>query len=279
MSIETINKVLQPLPGYSGNPQAENGHTRIANELLEAILIADFSKRQQKIILAIIRKTYGYNKTSDDMTVSQLALLTGIAAPHVSTTIKELIASSVVIAGSGRYGKTLSINKLYDQWGVTKTVTVTKTVMTETVTPSYQNGNYELPKQSFGVTKTVHTKDNPKRQLQKTISKDKPTSVPQEIWDDWTALRKAKKAPITPTAVKGIEREAAIAGLTLADALQTCCANGWQGFKAAWVVKNNSQPKNMGKADRFNSAMDRVFGKEKEIEHERDITAIAERMD
>ena len=54
-------------------PQLEDGHTRIANELLDAIIAFDFSKRQQKIVLQVIRKTYGFNKKVDDMTVSQIA--------------------------------------------------------------------------------------------------------------------------------------------------------------------------------------------------------------
>ena len=269
-------EVRQPLPGYNGNPQAEEGHTRIANELLEAILLADLSKRQQKVILAIIRKTYGYNKTCDDITVSQLSLLTGMAAPHVSTTIKELMAANIVSAESGRYGKILSINKKYDEWKVTKTVTITKTVITKTVTENYQNGNSELPKRSFGVTKTVHTKDNPKRQLQKTIPIDKPIDVPSEIWADWTELRKVKKAPITITAIKGIEREAGLAGISLAEALQTCCANGWQGFKAAWVNKKTGQPAKQNNADRYLSS----WGiDEQETRNERDITGTSKRLD
>jgi len=44
------------------SPQLEKGHTRIANELLEEITIYPFTKAQLKVILVVIRKTYGWRK-------------------------------------------------------------------------------------------------------------------------------------------------------------------------------------------------------------------------
>jgi hypothetical protein len=58
--------------------------------------------------------------------------------------------------------------------------------------------------------------------------------VPSEVIRDFKALRARKKAPITETAMAGIKREAAKAGLSLAAALSMCCERGWTGFKADW---------------------------------------------
>jgi hypothetical protein len=55
---------------------------------------------------------------------------------------------------------------------------------------------------------------------------------------DWLAHRKAKKAAPTETAIKGIIREAGLAGWTLEQALREMCSRGWTGFKAEWVAKN-----------------------------------------
>lgn len=63
----------------------------------------------------------------------------------------------------------------------------------------------------------------------------KPESVSDLVWTDFIALRKSKKAPLTETALSGIENEAAKAGFSLEDALKECCARGWQAFKADWV--------------------------------------------
>lgn len=59
--------------------------------------------------------------------------------------------------------------------------------------------------------------------------------VDPKVIRDFVAIRKAKKAPITETAVAGIKREADKAGMTLGDALAMCCERGWSGFKADWA--------------------------------------------
>ncbi len=68
----------------------------------------------------------------------------------------------------------------------------------------------------------------------------KPEGVSDSVWSDFLAIRKAKRAPLTATALEGIEREATKAGMNLADVLALCCTRGWQGFKAEWVA--NAKP-------------------------------------
>lgn len=64
---------------------------------------------------------------------------------------------------------------------------------------------------------------------------DKPADVPDSVWLDFLAIRKAKRAPLTDTALAGIEKQARAAGMDLAAALAMCCERGWQGFDAGWV--------------------------------------------
>lgn len=63
----------------------------------------------------------------------------------------------------------------------------------------------------------------------------KPAEIPEPVWNDFIALRKAKKAPLTDTALQGIRNQASIAKITLESALRMCCERGWQGFKADWI--------------------------------------------
>jgi uncharacterized protein YdaU (DUF1376 family) len=63
----------------------------------------------------------------------------------------------------------------------------------------------------------------------------RPNDVSCDVWEDFLAIRKAKKAPLSTTALQGIQREAVKAGITLQDALQECCLRGWQGFQAEWL--------------------------------------------
>jgi hypothetical protein len=75
-----------------------------------------------------------------------------------------------------------------------------------------------------------------------------PEGVELNVWNDFLELRKAKRAPLSNTALAAIEREAALAGWSLNDALAECAARGWQGFKADWVKERS----NNGTANRSN---------------------------
>ncbi|MGF6968148.1 hypothetical protein OKW43_005176 [Paraburkholderia sp. WC7.3g] len=59
--------------------------------------------------------------------------------------------------------------------------------------------------------------------------------VNPQIASDWLTLRSGKRASVTETAIAGIEREAAKAGMSLNNALQTCCERAWAGFRASWL--------------------------------------------
>ncbi len=56
----------------------DDGFTRIANELLEAVMHAGLSQHQLLVFMAVMRKTYGFNKKSDWVSNEQISVLTGI---------------------------------------------------------------------------------------------------------------------------------------------------------------------------------------------------------
>ena len=55
-----------------------------------------------------------------------------------------------------------------------------------------------------------------------------------QLAEDFLKLRKAKSAPITETALKGFQREAAKAGVSLSDAITIAIERNWRGFSASW---------------------------------------------
>jgi len=83
----------------------------------------------------------------------------------------------------------------------------------------------------------------------------KPDDVDEQVWKDWLQHRKLKKAVVTETVLKTIEREALKASMTLQDALETMCSRGWTGFKSDWMINGNAQSikkqKNVGAFDEF----------------------------
>jgi phage replication O-like protein O len=103
------------------NPKLENGYTRIAHELLEQITLADFSAAEYKIIFAIIRQTYGYQKKSAAISRAQLSKLCGIHIRTTAKTLNRLIEEKVIIEISSpnfKKSREISINKNYVEWEV-----------------------------------------------------------------------------------------------------------------------------------------------------------------
>lgn len=90
----------------------DDGYTRIANELLEAVMAADLTARQLKVVLAVIRKTYGFGKKFDRITNTQIAMMTGIHHTHVCKAKNEMIAMNIIISN----GQTIGVNKVISEW-------------------------------------------------------------------------------------------------------------------------------------------------------------------
>jgi phage replication O-like protein O len=94
------------------NPQIENGYTKIANEIIEALMRINLSSYQSRLLWAVFRKTYGFNKKEDWLSNSQIVEMTGLRKQHVSRAKKELIERKIVTST----GNKIQFNKDYSQW-------------------------------------------------------------------------------------------------------------------------------------------------------------------
>lgn len=96
-------------------PQIEDGYTRIANELMEALAHIRIPGEARQIIDTIIRKTYGFNKKADMISLSQFCLATGMKKPTCSRAIRT--ASTMNIIKKDNNGNHFySINKDFETW-------------------------------------------------------------------------------------------------------------------------------------------------------------------
>lgn len=94
------------------NPQAEDGYTRLANEIVQALMRTNLSAYQSRILWAIWRRTYGWHKKEDHIPGSQLVKMTGISKGHVCRALKELKLRRIVTQS----GNGLAFNKDYQRW-------------------------------------------------------------------------------------------------------------------------------------------------------------------
>ena len=102
------------------NPQMEKGYTRIANELLEAICRLDISGNEMRILLYIIRRTYGFNKSYAEIPLSDISEALGMKRVNVSRELKRLREANIIEQhlNKGVRPQTLSIVKNYEKWSV-----------------------------------------------------------------------------------------------------------------------------------------------------------------
>ena len=106
----------------------------------------------------------------------------------------------------------------------------------------------ELPKTDLFQTEPKSLKVTPTPNPPKGKSQvlEKPSGVSDQVWNDFIALRKAKRAPLSPTALSVIAKEAEKAAMHIEEALTECVTRGWQSFKAEWI-----KPKTTTKPERF----------------------------
>lgn len=104
------------------SPQKENGYTPIANELLEAFLKYKFPKNTGDapfcLWLFIARKTYGYSKKEDAISLTQFEK--GVNSPRNTIVhwLEYMVKANLLVKANelGKNGYIYAINKDYDTW-------------------------------------------------------------------------------------------------------------------------------------------------------------------
>lgn len=163
----------------------DDGYTRIANELLEAVMAADLTARQLKVALAVIRKTYGFGKKSDRITNTQIAAMTGIHHTHVCKAKNEMIAMNIIVTT----GQMIGINKVISEWNTD--ISQHGKTLADSANKSLANSaNSHKP-----------TQLNTKETLQKKERKDPPKSPTGECGGQEDKPARQKTPPVDYQAV------------------------------------------------------------------------------
>ena len=152
------------------NPQKENGYTAIANEIVDKFCQYRISGEEWLVLWVILRKTYGFNKKEDNISLSQFAVMTGLKRPTVVRAINKLVSKKLllIIQKATSFGNKYSFNKDFDTWKVvSKQLPRGIVLLSKKIMPVIQKDNGVL-------SKKIHTKDNyTKDTITKDLSKDK----------------------------------------------------------------------------------------------------------
>ena len=98
------------------NPQIENGFTRIANELLEALSRTRFAGQESRVLLHVIRMTYGYRKKSASIALNDVVAATGMRKERCCEALASLLEREVLKVEDEDGVRRLSIQTDYEQW-------------------------------------------------------------------------------------------------------------------------------------------------------------------
>lgn len=223
----------------------DDGFTRIANELLEAVMLAGLSQHQLLVFMAVMRKTYGFNKKADWVSNDQLSALTGIL-PHKCSAAKSALVKRGVFT---QIGRTVGINKCVSEWEkLPEKGEKNKVYLKEVNLP--ESGKKSLPESGNGTypnkvnTKDKHTKDNKDNinkppKSPKTASFDPycvelPEWLSPAVWKSWVDyrrdLKKSIKSQQTVTQAINLLERCKSNGYQPEEIINQSIANGWQGL-------------------------------------------------
>ena len=212
---------------------------QIPNSVIDELL-AKLTCAELKCYLFVVRKTKGWNKESDSISVSQFMEVTGLSNRSVITACESLVEMGLLERSGGeRKLNTYSVKAFDFSESGEKSSSV----------KSGENFSESGEKSSSDLVKKVHTQNNNKNTIQNNNKKNTKKSesdllaefgIVGQLADDFITHRKSKKATITETALNGYKREADKAGITLEEAIAIAIERDWRGFNASWNWRGDS---------------------------------------
>lgn len=94
---------------------------QIPNELIDSMIKSRFTASEFKIVLILIRKTYGWRKEKVRISFSQLSFLTQVSTRHTKRIVKKLIKDNVISSEKRHNKNLLGINSKFNNWELWKT--------------------------------------------------------------------------------------------------------------------------------------------------------------
>ena len=179
------------------NPQKEDGHVRIANEIFDALICFRIPGEARQVLDFVIRKTYGYSKKTDYISLSQFCLATKLAKRSVSRALQTLKKMNIIGVKIDTHGHNFyGVNKDFDTWkrvtnltgvtnltvmgvkndhrGVSKTRNTINNITTNNITintPLPPKGETEVKKKLIFWLKGFEKIQNPTAYAEKIINK------------------------------------------------------------------------------------------------------------
>lgn len=229
-------------------------------------LLADLTGAELKCYLYVLRKTKGWNKEEDAISVSQFMKVTGLSNRKVIDACERLVELGLLEQKIGSNKTKVFSVKDY------KTSSSEESSLVKKV----HSGSEES---SLSIVKKVHTQNNNINNTTKNNNNNTRTAkinvkellaeygVTGQLADEFIDHRKFRKAPITKRVMTLIDNNARIAGIETSFAIEIILAKGtWVTFDATWNWQSTAsslrnEKTKTGKFDAHNGLRDRDLGK------------------
>ncbi|EOL8955996.1 replication protein [Cronobacter dublinensis] len=247
----------------------DDGYVRLSNMLLAEYAGADLTKRQFKVLLAILRKTYGWNKPMDRVTDAQIAEIAKLPVKRCNEAKLELVRMGMIKQKGGLFGPNPNVHEWDIPQNEGKSPKTRDIPQTEEKSPK-TGDKKSLKLRESNPSKQGNTKDtiqNTKNNTPLTpqggkakfnpLDVDLPDWLDPAVWHEWVQYRAESKKPIksmlTVTKVIKLLSQFRDAGNNPADVINQSIANGWQGLFQVKVTGRAVTPVNSGHVLHWNS--------------------------
>lgn len=211
---------------------------QLPNALVDDKYLVEMKGSALAMYIFIVRKTRGWQKECDRISLSQFSEFTGYNKDAVLTGVNKLVDLGLVKRVS--FENKTSFYELNDQ------PLPPENLLSE-------NPLAENPLSAVGKSAKLlaenQTHNNKENNLNKTNT-GKPEKfvfkkalidfgAASNLADDWITVRRNKKASNTETALNGFMSQVEKSGLDVNTVLKICVDNSWSGFKQSWLANVN----------------------------------------
>ena len=190
------------------SPQIENGYTQIANEIVEKFCHYRISGEEWLVLWVIIRKTYGWKKKEDHISLSQFADMTGLKRQTVLRAINKLSSKKIiaVIKNDDSQINLYRFNKDFAQWKpLSKKITVSSKKITPVIKKDNQVSSFLSHTKETLTKETIQKKYNPVfLQFYDAYPNQKEK---KSAWKTWQKLKKENQLPDIDIIIQAIEKQ------------------------------------------------------------------------
>ncbi|OBX91445.1 hypothetical protein A9500_09870 [Haemophilus sp. CCUG 60358] len=217
---------------------------QVPNAVIDELL-PDLTGAELKCYLVVIRKTKGWNKESDNISISQFMKATGLSNSAVIKACESLVQYGLLVKENGARNTGVYAVNSYSKitHEESSQVTCEKSSPVKKVHSTCEESSQVTCEESS------HTINNIKNTIQNTNKKTTQKNsldllaefgIVGQLAEDFIAHRKSKRAAITKTVLVGYQREAHKAGIPLTEAITISIERNWQGFKAGWNWRDDN---------------------------------------